>query len=212
MKSKFVGTFSLLGAIIVASLLAVSSNAKQQDERINLRQSLTDMGYEDIAISECWISFTRTLEPTEKNGWTEHYILYFNIGYFKEFSQREIQVIGNGENIFYGFETRLDKTYPLRPLTFQGFKRWVENKYPGANWPNVHKSKQRTNIPAIETALAKRIPILAHLNRWVSSTRFGKITNVSEFFQMTWKEREPLENFLHALESYAERSDCDIEN
>jgi|TARA_Y100000385_G_C12957163_1_gene578051 hypothetical protein len=37
MKSKFVGTFSLLGAIIVASLLAVSSNAKQQDERINLR-------------------------------------------------------------------------------------------------------------------------------------------------------------------------------
>ena len=136
----------------------------------------------------------------------------FNIGYFKEFSQREIQVIGNGENIFYGFETRLDKTYPLRPLTFQGFKRWVENKYPGANWPNVHKSKQRTNIPAIETALAKRIPNLAHLNRWVSSTRFGKITNVSEFFQMTWKEREPLENFLHALESYAERSDCDIEN
>lgn len=178
----------------------------------SLSETLAEMGYEDIEISDCWISFARSIKPAQNNGWTKQYTRFVNIDYLKEFSARDIQQVGQGQNSFYGFETRLDDSYPLRPLNLVRFKEWAESNYPGSNWPNVSTSEHRKALPEIEAHLEYEIPNLDQLNRWVSIGQFGKSTKIDQFFQMTWKERDPLERFLERLKAYGTSVGCDMEN
>jgi hypothetical protein len=178
----------------------------------SLSETLAEMGYEDIEISDCWISFARSTKPARNNGFTKQYIRFVNIDYLKEFSAQEIQQVGRGQNSFYGFETRLDDSYPLRPLNLVRFREWVESNYPGANWPNVPTSEHRKALPKIEAHLEYEIPNIDQLNRWVSIGQYGKSTEIDQFFQMTWKERDPLERFLATLKVYGTSVGCDMEN
>ncbi len=178
----------------------------------NLTEALEEMGYGEVEISGCWVSFVRSVTPSPQNGWTSEYTRFVNLDYFKEFSEREIQQLGQGANAFYGFETRLDNSYPLRPLTLVRFKEWVESNYPGANWPHVTTSVHRGALTKIESYLAYAIPNIGQLNRWVSVSQYGKSTDLKQFFQITWKERKPLERLLERLKAYGRLAGCNMES
>lgn len=211
MKIRYVRNWALSSVALFAIVFAVSTNAQPASKQA-VQEALNEMEYEDIFISECWINFARDTEPSEQNGWTSRYIRFVNLDYFKEFSAREIQQIGQGQNSFYGFETRLDDSYPLRPLNLVRFREWVESNYPGANWPNVSTTEHRKALPEIESQLAHEVPNVDQLNRWVSISQYGKSTKIDQFFQMTWSEREPLQKFWAALKNYANDTGCDVEN
>ena len=211
MKIGSIPNWALPSVALFAIAFAVSTNAQPASKQA-VQEALNEMGYNDIFISKCWINFAKDTEPSEQNGWTSRYIRYVNLDYFKGFSDREIQQIGQGQSSFYGFETRLDANYPLRPLSLTRFKNWVESSYPGTNWPNVRMSRQRTSLPEIEAYLTQQIPNIDQLNRWVFMTEYGENTQVDQFFQMTWSEREPLQKFLVALKDYGNDTGCDVEN
>lgn len=202
---SFLFIYSLTLLLANPSLAAAKAEQTFQD-------SLASLGYEDVELSGCIVQFKRNLVPSAKNGFTYHYIRIINLEYIADFLLRDIQEVSIGDTNFFGFETRLGLNYPLRPLDLRQFETWVNQTYPASNWPNVRTSSQQTNLPEIERQLHEKIPYLDKLNRWVFKTKFGENTQIDSFFQITAKDRRPLEHFLTALTDYAASYECNIED
>ena len=196
--------------IVLATTMAGSSLcASDSLKKNNLINSLNDMGYENVAIENCKLSFTRKIVPNETNNGLFGYQRIIFLNSLEDFSKAVVRSQDiNGELIFI-FETRFDSDYTEEYLS--SINNYISQNE-GIAWPYTHPNRLNEKAIENEYSLRSQVAELDLMNRFQFFTNFGMTTAVSTSFQISYDSRNVLTNFLEALSDYARTNNCDLEN
>ncbi|WP_170566027.1 hypothetical protein [Ruegeria atlantica] len=199
-------------AFIVALMFAVfhlpRAAISQTSPAEALTAALTEMGYSQIAIDSCVLTFERAIEPSEANNGLYKYERFINLKTIDFSSGYEVIERSTERGpLFVVLMPLNDLYYDIEPELLR-FRLWAKKEFPASNWPFHFSSRQGAETPMIEMEIWKQVPGISNLNRWKNYTKFGSSTGIPPEFRMTYFRQEDLEKFMLSFIEYASFADC----
>jgi len=196
-------------ATVSCLLLPVSSNATTTESLVN---SLLSMGYEDVVVNDCLVSFQRPVEPTEENNFFFRYARYLDLRTLDIPGDVVVERRPNTSREVYEMEIQFSEAYiglqEIRDL--QAFYRWVRANYPESNYPYDHPSRGDIYLSRIHYNFLQRVQGIERLNRTIDLSQFGAVVVVENSFALRYFEQQPLEDFLSSLLEYIDQNSCEV--
>ena len=157
------------------------ANVDPKEELVN---SLDHMGYIDIKVDSCKLSFARLTTPTSKNNGLFRYerIVHLETLNFSELS--DIVEVKDQVISYYFQEYAQAETYYEIYNEALLFDSYIKSKYPELHWPYLDPSRFDEWTVLIEAEILNRIGNLDQLNLWINYSSFGRSTTVSRGFQI----------------------------
>jgi len=208
------GTFLFRVRLIFLGVVAFLGNVAgaQADTGKALRLSLINMGYDSISLDGCVLNFERHLAPTVANEGKLKYSRYENLDSLAGFSDGEIEMWNIGGREFYVFQTPYEDHYGDVSDALLCFRHWLQKTNPDVDFIAYSRSQNGSPDLAIEAAFREYFTNFDRLNRWVNYFSNGDKTSLRLVFDVSFYNRDPLEEFLFAVRDYAADKGCDLDN
>ena len=181
----------------------LSSEVVSQSKELVERQ-LEKMGYEEIEINDCKISFFRDLGrscPSNKALGYRRNIDLRNLN-FKEVS--DIRELRSGAQIFYYFKIEAADKYLNLDKRLTYFNVELRRRFGDLDWGyyfNHNKSKASALFDEL-------FPDVSDINTWISSTCYGDAPELEMGFSMNFDHKAEIEVFRDGLLNYSKHKSC----
>lgn len=175
------------------------------DERV--KGSLTAMGYQDISLEGCRLSFSRTVVPTEENNEFSHYTRVIFLSTLGDATTAKIKRGVKDASVF-DFIVPFNESYKAYEYSVLRVSLLLRRKYPNSNWPYDIPHSFGEFTPLIEEDLPSLLHELEGMNRAIVHSRYGTSTMPEMNFRMSFDSPKPLEEFLRLMMAYMGDFDC----
>ncbi|KIC30041.1 hypothetical protein [Leisingera sp. ANG-M6] len=194
--------YSFLGGEVFG--LAQDSDVAQQ----NLKSSLSEMGYVEVHLEGCKVSFSRLVQPSQRNGGLHRYDRVIKLGTLNFDGEIDVRSTEAGGKTYYYFIAPPNEALSDLHHDAEVFRQWVNVKFPGVNWPDYFPAQHDFRTEAVEQFLHDQFPNFAKLNLWANFTKFGRSSLATIDFRMYSESKPKLERFKTALQAYSRQFEC----
>lgn len=194
---------------VLLSVFATATSA-ENNETLALRGALAAMGYSEVSIHHCKLTFSRTIEPTEQNNEFTGYKRILHIETLQDFAAEPIRLKKQKSFKFHVLDLEFRESYSPRLDQIQRSRRQIMKQFPASNWPFDFPHLQGDFSSEIELELKQEFPEIWSMNRTVEYTRFGEITRPELSFELSYSSAEPLEQFRDTLKAYSTKHGCSL--
>lgn len=183
--------------ILIFFLLGVPLSV-EASSRQDLILSLRAMGYRNITIDGCRVSFSRFFASPIGGAGFYRYDRSFRLDKLKTERATPVKKIISTSGTYYSLTFPATSIGDRDYLEVIKFKVWVHKNFPGTVWPVHDPQRQSTITSAIQKVFEKNVST-HNLNYWIYYTRFGKSTIVERDFSLTFSAPTPLRAFRDAV-------------
>ena len=177
---------------------------------------LKDMGYENIQIDGCAVTFSRRIVPAMKpnNGFAFTQHIFLNS--FSDFPNAEVVNVNSlgsyntGTSPLFMLRTDFDEGYSQQYKYVREFSKYVRATYPELDWPYLDSRSHDDAVTLLEYEMRQFIPNYKTLGRVEIFSKFGVSTRFSKGFNLTYLEVGPLEKFKSAVIEHSKMHSCKI--
>ncbi|KIC10970.1 hypothetical protein RA19_09590 [Leisingera sp. ANG-M1] len=194
---------------VLLSFFAASASA-ESNETIALRGALAAMGYSEIILHHCKLTFSRTAEPTQENNELTGYKRTLHIETLQDIAEEPVRLKKQKSLKFHILDLKFRGSYSPQLDQIQRARRFIRKRFPNSNWPYDFPHFQGEFTPEIELELKREYPEIWSMNRTVEYTRYGKATRPEMSFELTYSSAEPLEKFRDSLRAYSNGKRCPL--
>jgi len=199
-----IASFAIAGAAIGIPLTSLSG----ENDSDQLSNSLSEMGYVQVEVSGCTVSFSREGPPNEENNGFYKYSRTIHLGNLNLIEMSPVSQVQLDDRTIYQILAPLSSEYSeLFRQTFF-FRTWVRKKYPGVYWPYEHPKFHDAFSPLVEAELQNWFTQIEKMNIRIDYANFGPVTVMPVQFDMTFGSFEPLAYFREALLDQAVEYEC----
>ncbi|WP_264212497.1 hypothetical protein [Leisingera thetidis] len=194
---------------VLLSVFATAASA-ESNETLALRGALAVMGYSEVSLHHCKLTFSRTIEPTQQNSEFTGYKRILHIETLQYFAAEPVRLETRKNFKFHVLDLKFRESYSPKLDQIQRTRRHIMRRFPASNWPHDYPHIQGDFSPEIETELKREFPEIWSMNRTIEYTRFGETTRPELSFELSYSSAEPLERFRDRLKAYSTRKRCSL--
>ncbi len=205
-------TLAISGIAFWAVAFAPSLSTSETSSDAKVLSSLQGMGYSDIFIDGCTVSFSRETVPTEGNNYLTKYDRHVNLRTLDLSEAYEVRGRATDHGYLYIAEVPLKNKHYQYESQIYSFRSWVRRNYPKSNWPHTSSNIEGHEAAEIEAELWNRLPQIKYMNWWTSHWKTGSLTLLPPVFRMTYHERSNLVLFRDALIDHSVSYHCSNPN
>ncbi|WP_206539680.1 hypothetical protein [Leisingera sp. ANG-S5] len=174
----------------------------------SLKSSLSEMGYVEVLLEGCEVSFSRLVQPSQRNGGLHRYDRVIKLGTLNFDGELDVRSAEADGKTYYFFIAPPKEALSDLHQDAEAFRQWVNVEFPGVNWPDYFPAMHDFRTEAVEQFLHDLFPNFVKLNLWINFTRFGRSTVATIDFRMYSTSKPELESFKSALQAYSRRFEC----
>ena len=201
----------VLTALLVVGL-ASSACADEEEITIALVEAMVEIEFEEITLDGCHISYQRTFSRPHPTHGFSSFRRFVDLETLGEASTSVILMRMAGDTPNYLLEIPYDDQYRQRRLDVWRFSRWVEENYPGSNWPYTHPDFYDDFTATLEVQLQEKFVGVEDYNRRIDYSDIGTVTVFEWGFSISALDEAALLRFRDALLAYSSSSGCDIDH
>jgi hypothetical protein len=178
----------------------------------NLISTIESMGYIDIEVDECALTFSRSIVPSEINNSAYKYtrsVHLDTIDWGIEPKILELSLDTGKYYRYYSLELLTLKSYYEKYRESISFRIWVRERYPLAKWPYEHPKFHDQFTSVLEAKAKLMIADFADMNSWTDFSSFGGSTRFPQNFEVGFHVEGPLIDLSNALQRYSRKVGCD---
>lgn len=203
-----------LYAIPFAILMYSQAYAQQiESTQTALTSAFNSIGYDEVEIQGCEVSYMREIQPSVQNSGYFALWRYLDLDSLRGVSEVEVYSLGGADTTNFLIDLDFDDEYRERYFPMLQFGTWVDKEYPESRWPYRGPNSQDEFSALIEFELHRRVAGINKLNRVITFTNYGPITDVEAVgTTIASHDKESIEALLASIRAYSNENYCDIEN
>jgi hypothetical protein len=202
----------LLGAIVTSTFflasMVQSAASETGDAKDRLERTLKEMGYSEIVVETCRISFAREIIASEANYGYSKYVRTINLRNLQLDDLTYVKRKRAGRISFYEISAPFNTQYKNAYRAVTLFGMWVRASFPGLDWPYKRLADHNAFSPVIETKLRDLLPDISKMNTWTRFAKFGPVTSFPFRFRLSFGEPLLLSEFRRAMIEHSKKSGC----
>ncbi len=203
---------AILNCVFLTLTPSVLLGEEVEAHQNSLPTVLVELGYEQIEISGCEISFFVEARPSDNNNGLFGIWRYLDFDSLRNFSVSTPYQVESPRGPVFLIDLEFDDDYFERYRPVFLFKRWVRESYPEVQWPFGSPSNLDESSSRIEFELHRQILDVASLNREVFFTKFGPISAIeSTTTTIAAADLGKLNLLRMAILEHARHQNCEIE-
>lgn len=174
----------------------------------DLSNAIEEMGYFNIHVNSCLISFSRLTNPTKENNGLYQYTRVVHLNTIDLSSPTESEAVSASGVRYYRLEfVHADSYYDIFRQSLL-FGSRIKKIFPESHWPYFDVSQQDDWTAPIEAELQKQLTSLNEMNLWINFSSYGRSTTIPLTFQVTDLHRSRLSKLKALLQLYALEQGC----
>jgi len=195
--------------VLLLSILPVNGGYAQdhregESKRI-IVETLRSLGYEDIEIEKCDLKFSANLNnscPSERPIRFERVIKLQHIPNDSGFIAEPLASTGGRSNILRF--SPVDPYFSTSVLRFESFRIFIEEEFPGSDWPWSYDRK----LPEIGSYFLDAFPDLESFSWWKFETCYGVSYSIDNQIGITGANLKALSDLGPAIQEYRSSKIC----
>lgn len=189
------------------SLLSFVGAANSQPK---LSFVLKDMGYENIQIDGCAVTFSRRIVPAMKpnNGFA--FTKFIELNSLKEFNDAQIDDVGSKLMKQFVLAAEFDSEYSHIYQKTKEFYKLIHESEKGVSWPYKDSRSHNEFVTLLEYKMKLFIPNYQSMNRIIFFSKFGSSTHFEQYFSLAHENFELLSKFKSAVIEHSKMHSCKI--
>jgi hypothetical protein len=206
MADHIVRTLVVSAAMLL--FLVWGAVAQSGNPRADLMRTVVNMGYDDVSLNNCSLSYSRNVTPTEQNNHFRHYRMHLLLDTLLVSEDLRVRKREYPNYSFYELSIPLSEKYRSKLIEITRIKIRLIKQVPGSSWPQGFPGSEKERVPIIQSYLSEYSDILSGMNRVVEETVYGTYVRPLENISISYSDTASLEKFRDDLNRYSNFFGC----